>query len=66
MKIIRKQYENNKLRIIAPTCNDEFELPDDSYSLPDIQDYIKYLIKKHETLTTIPPIYVYIKELITN
>ena len=26
-KQIRKQYKNNKLKIIAPTLNDEFELP---------------------------------------
>ena len=29
-KNIRKQYKNNKLKIIAPTWNDEFELPDGS------------------------------------
>ena len=29
-------------------------------SMSDIQDYIKYIIKKHETLITIPPIHVYI------
>ena len=28
-----------------------------------IQDYIKYIIKKHETLTTIPPIHVYINRI---
>ena len=28
--------------------------------MPYIQDYIKYIIKKHETLTTIPPIHIYI------
>ena len=27
-KNIRKQYKNNKLKVIAPTWNDEFELPD--------------------------------------
>ena len=27
-----KQYKNNKLKLIAPTWNDEFELPDGSYS----------------------------------
>ena len=32
-KNIRKQYRNNKMKIIAPTWNDEFELPDDSYSM---------------------------------
>ena len=32
----RKQYKNNKLKIIAPTWNDELELPDGSYSVLDI------------------------------
>ena len=45
---------------MAPTWNDEFELPDGSYSVSDIQDYIEYIIKKHETLTKNPPIHVYI------
>ena len=31
--------------------------------LSDIQDYIGYIIKKHETLTTIPPIHVYINTI---
>ena len=58
-KNIRKQYKNNKLKIIAPTWNDEFQLLGGSYSVSDIQDYIEYIIKKHETLTTILPIHVY-------
>ena len=62
-KNIRKQCKNNKLKIIAPTWNDEFELQDGSYYLSDIQDYIEYIIKKHETLTTIPPIHVYINRI---
>ena len=49
--------------MIAPTWNDEFKLPDGSYSVSDIQDYIKYIIKKHETLTTIPPIHLYINRI---
>ena len=57
-KNIRKQYKNNKLIIIAPIWNGEFELPDGSYSVSDIQDYIDYIIKKHERLITIPPIHV--------
>ena len=40
-KNIRKQYKNNKLKIIAPAWNDEFELPDVSYSVSHIQDYIE-------------------------
>ena len=31
--------------------------------ISDIQDYIKHIIKKHETLTTIPPIYIYINRI---
>ena len=57
---IRKQYQNNQLKMIAPIWNDKFELSDGSYSVSDIQDYIEYIIKNHETLTKIPPIHVYI------
>ena len=51
------------VKIITPTRNDKFELPDGSYSVSDIQDYIEFIIKKHETLTTIPPIHVYINRI---
>ena len=57
---ITKRYKNNKLKIVAPKWNDEFELPYGSYSVSDIQDYIGYVIKKHKTSTTIPPIHVHI------
>ena len=44
--------------------NDEFDCPDGSYSVSDIQNYIEYIfLKKHETLATIPPIYVYINRI---
>ena len=52
-KNIRRYYKNNKLKIIAPTWNDEFELSDDSYSVSNIQDYFEFIIKKYETLATI-------------
>ena len=53
---------NNKFKIIAPTWNYEFELIDGCYSVLDIQDYIEYINKKHETLTMSPPIHVYINK----
>ena len=62
-KNVRKKYKNNKLKIIAPTWNDELEFPDSSYSVSDIEDWIKFIIKKHGTLTTIPPIHVYINRI---
>ena len=60
-KNIRQQCKNNKLKMIVPTWNDEFELLDGSYSVSDIQDYIK--IKKHETLPTNLPIHIYISKI---
>ena len=62
-KNIRKQCEFNKLKIIAPTWNDEFELPGDFYSVSDIQDYIESFTKKHKTLTTILHIHVCINRI---
>ena len=44
-KNIGKQYEDNKLQIIAPPWDDEFELKHGSYSVSDIQDYFEYIIK---------------------
>ena len=61
-KNLRKQCKNNELKI-APAWDDEFDLPDGSYSISDIQVYIKYIIKKQETLATIPAIHVYINRI---
>ena len=36
-----------KFEISAPTWNDEFELPGASYFISDIQDYLEYILKKH-------------------
>ena len=45
-KNIESEYKNNKFKISAPTWNDEFNLPDGSYSVSDIQDYFEYIIAK--------------------
>ena len=49
--------------MIASTRKDEFELPDGSYLLSHIQEYIKEIINKQETLSTNPPIHVYINRI---
>ena len=36
MEKYKKVYQNNKFEILAPTWNEEFELPDGLYSLSDI------------------------------
>ena len=35
-KNIKQLYKNNELKILALTWNDEFELPDGSYSVSDV------------------------------
>ena len=35
-----KSSHNNKFKISAPTWSDKCELPDGSYSISDIQDYL--------------------------
>ena len=46
-KNIKSLYNNNKFKISAPTWDDKFELPDGSYSVPDVQDYFEHILKKH-------------------
>ena len=46
-KNIKSSYDNNKFKISAPTWNDKFELPDGSYSVSDIQDYIYKIIREN-------------------
>ena len=45
-KNVNKQNKNKKLKMIAPTWNDEFELSKVSYLVSNIQDYTNYVIKK--------------------
>ena len=40
-------YKINKFKISTPTWNEEFELPDGSYYVSDIEDYFEYIFKKH-------------------
>ena len=44
---IKKSYRNNNFKMPAPKWNEEFDLPDGSYSISDIQDYFEYIINKH-------------------
>ena len=48
MEKCKKSYKNNKFKMSSLTWNEEFELPDGSYSITDIQNYFEYILKKHE------------------
>ena len=60
---IKSSYNNNKFKISAPTWNDEFELPDGSYSVSDIQDYFEYILKKHGEDIDEPSVQIYVNKI---
>ena len=60
---IKSSYNNNKFKISAPTWNDEFELADGLYSVSDIQDYFKYILKNHGENTNKPSVQIYVNKI---
>ena len=58
-KNVKSIYKNNKFKISAPTWNETFNLPDGSYNISEIQDYIECIIKKHETIGENASILIY-------
>ena len=62
-KNIKSEYSNNKFKIHVPTWNDEFNLPEGSYSVSDIQDYFEYIIKKHGNIADNPPVEIYVNKI---
>ena len=65
-KNVKSAYNNNRFKISASTWNDKFHLPDGSCSVSDIQDYLEFIIKKHETLTENPPVQIYPNKIINS
>ena len=65
MEIHKKQYKNNRLKIIVTTLKDTFQLPDSSYSVPGIHDHSKYIIiiKNHKKLPFNPAFLIYINKM---
>ena len=47
-KKVMEIHKNNKFKISAPTLNEEFELPNGSYSISHVQDYFEFIFKKYE------------------
>ena len=60
---MKKSYKSNKFKISAPTWNEQFELPDGSYSVSDIQGCFEYIFKKHEAVTDNPSIMIYVNKI---
>ena len=62
-KNIKSSYNNNKFKTSAPTWNDEFELPEGSYSISDIQDYFEYILKKHNESVDNSSVRIYVNKI---
>ena len=62
-KNIKSSYNNNKFKISAPTGNDEFKLPDGSYSISDIEDYFEYILKKHGESVEKPSLRIFVNKI---
>ena len=43
---IKSKYNNNKFKILSPTCSETFDLPDGSDEISYIQDYFLKMIQK--------------------
>ena len=46
-KNVTKKNKNGKFKITTASWSEEFELPEGSYSVADIDDYFKFIVKKH-------------------
>ena len=46
---IKPEYNSNKFKISGPTRSETFDLPDGSYEISDIQDYILKMVQKQES-----------------
>ena len=62
-KNIKSSYNKNKFKISAPTWNDEFELPDGSYSVSDVQDYFQFILEKHGEDNDKPSVQIYVNKI---
>ena len=60
---IKSSYNNNKFKISTPTWNDEFKLPDGSYSVSDIQYYFKCILKKCGENTNKSSVQIYMNKI---
>ena len=60
---VKSSCNSNKFKTYTPTWNDEFELPDGSYSVSDIQDYFEYILKKHGEDIDEPSVQIYVNKI---
>ena len=60
---MERSYKNNEFKIKSLAWSEEFELPDGSYSISNIQDYFEYILKNHGSKTVNSLIKIYINKI---
>ena len=60
----KTSYKNNKFEVSAATWNEEFEVPDGSYFVSDIQDYFENIFKKHKEKTDNSSTRIYVNKIV--
>ena len=62
-KNIKSLYNSKKIKISGPTWNDQFQLPDWSCSVPDIQDYFEKIVKMSAENINNPSVKIYVNKI---
>ena len=47
LRNVTKKLNNGKFKITTPSWSEEFELPEGSYTVKDIDNYFQFIVKKH-------------------
>ena len=63
MEKYKKVIKNNKFKISSPTWNEEFQLPDGSYSISDIRNYFEYILKTQGEKAANPSLRIFINKI---
>ena len=62
-KYKRESYKTNEFKVSTPTWNEQFILPDGSYSAWNIPLYFGYILKKHETIINNAPTRIFVNPI---
>ena len=62
-KNMKNWYNNNKSTISPPTWNDKSELTDGPQSVLDIQDYVEYILKRHNKKIDNPSTIIHVNKI---
>ena len=60
---VKSPYNNNEFKRSTSGWDEEFEIPDGSYSVSDIQGYFEYILKKYGESIDNPSVLIYVNKI---